>query len=253
LLFVEFQKVADAFTKVIKYISSSKVQSGRHRSTISLNTMNFSFNKLFLPLALLSSAISSVSAKKLFEMPGLEEEDTLAKIVGGEPVDSGTYPWFTMLLVVTNNGSFERRQACGGMLVAPEWVLTANHCIDDDMRYRGAVGIGAFSYPYVQGNNGGQDVEFYTLQEVVEHPDYSSSTKDFDFSLLRLDGKSDIAPVPLDSTGLSETYSTSKDDLWAIGNIYVHIQHLIIQYNRIFIGLSLLMNQSFFALLAPLK
>jgi len=179
--------------------------------------MNFSFNKLFLPLALLSSAISSVSAKKLFEMPGLEEEDTLARIVGGEPVDSGTYPWFTMLLYMTNNGSVERRQGCGGMLVAPEWVLTANHCIDDDMRYRGAVRIGAFSDPYVQGNNGGQDVEFYTLQEVVEHPDYSSSTLDFDFTLLRLDGKSDIAPVPLDSTGLSETYSTSKDDLWAIG------------------------------------
>ena len=172
--------------------------------------MNLSSTKLFLSFAaLINSSVLSVSAKKFFQKVGLEEVDSDTRIVGGTPVPAGTYPWFTMLLYMTNNGNVENRQGCGGMLVSPEWVLTANHCIDNDMRRRGAMRIGAFSDPYQQGNNGGQDVEFFTLQQVVEHPDYSSNL-DYDFTLLRLDGKSSVTPVPLDSSGLSETYSTGK-------------------------------------------
>ena len=96
------------------------------------------------------------------------------------------------------------------MLISPEWVLTAHHCIFKATRNKGAVRIGAHTDPFTQGNNGGQDVEFFRLDQVVEHPDYNGNTVDYDFALLRLRGKSNITPVPLDSTGLSETYSTGE-------------------------------------------
>ncbi len=141
-----------------------------------------------------------------------EKDDILIsppqRIVGGDDVTANTYPWFTMLTHIDNGVEYE--QGCGGMLVAPEWVLTANHCIDDNMRNGGAVRIGALSSPFQVGDNGGQNIEFFLVSRVVEHPNYDPSTLDYDFTLLCLNGVSRIDPVPLDSDGLSETYATGK-------------------------------------------
>ena len=129
-----------------------------------------------------------------------------SRIVGGELVRPGTYPWFTMLLYIENGE--ENFQSCGGSLVSPEWVLTANHCIDDDMRTNGAVRIGAFQKPYKEGNNGGQDVEFFRVDKVVEHPQYDSVSTDNDFTLLRIKGESKFEPVSMDFKNLSDSYET---------------------------------------------
>lgn len=143
-------------------------------------------------------------------------KDDKPRIVGGTPASKGEYPWFTMLRYAS--GNFDFKIGCGGMLISEEWVLTAAHCINSNMMNNGAVRVGAFKAPYRQDGNGGQPVEYFLLKSIIVHPDYNSRTENNDFALLRLDGISTITPVPLDSSGLSDSYITGKSNLWIMGH-----------------------------------
>ena len=52
----------------------------------------------------------------------------VGSLVGGSPAASGAFPWMTY--VQTENG-FGQTFQCGGSLIAPLWVLTAAHCVED--------------------------------------------------------------------------------------------------------------------------
>ena len=47
-----------------------------------------------------------------------------SRIVGGEDAPRGAWPWQAMLRGSPTGGVF-----CGGTLVAPQWVVTASHCV----------------------------------------------------------------------------------------------------------------------------
>lgn len=170
--------------------------------------MNLSITKLLLSLVLMNSSVFSVLA---------QEEDGPETIVGGELVQPNTYPWFTMLMTVSGNQQI--RHGCGGMLVSSEYVLTAAHCIDSDIRNNGAVRVGAFRPPYQPNNNGGQPVEFIRLDRVITHPNYNTRTLDNDYALLRLDTASSITPVPLDTNNLSSSYQSGEKYIY--DSIYI--------------------------------
>ena len=51
--------------------------------------------------------------------------NTTTRIIGGTDVAANTYPWFAQGLDSTNS------RGCGGMLIAPEYVLSAAHCGSD--------------------------------------------------------------------------------------------------------------------------
>lgn len=117
------------------------------------------------------------------------------KIVGGEDVDILDYPWQISLQLQPQFGG---SHFCGGTIIDDEWILTASHCLvfedqnGDDlflqpMHIRIRAGFTALSSG--EGN-------YYNIQDIILHPDYSSAGHEFDIALLRLN-----SPIDFDHPG----------------------------------------------------
>ncbi|NWI97025.1 CTRC protein, partial [Pitta sordida] len=59
------------------------------------------------------------------------------RVVGGEDAVPHSWPW-QISLQYRSSGSWYH--TCGGTLIAPQWVLTAAHCISSSMTYRVVLG-----------------------------------------------------------------------------------------------------------------
>jgi len=92
-----------------------------------------------------------------------------ASIVNGQPASQCEWIWQVSLQ--DSIGHF-----CGGMLIDPQWVLTAAHCLGGDMNVRAG--------HYYFNDNGGQLIR---VAQQIEHPSYSSSSNDYDIALLRME------------------------------------------------------------------
>uniref|UniRef100_A0A8C3N6P1 Uncharacterized protein n=1 Tax=Geospiza parvula TaxID=87175 RepID=A0A8C3N6P1_GEOPR len=60
-----------------------------------------------------------------------------SRVVGGEDAVAHSWPW-QISLQYSRSGSWYH--TCGGTLIAPQWVLTAAHCISSYMTYRVVLG-----------------------------------------------------------------------------------------------------------------
>lgn len=146
------------------------------------------------------------------------EDDFTAEIINGEEVEPNVYPWFARSTLGTGWGG------CGGSLVTPEYVLTAAHCVEgriNQLLSNGGYQIGALCAPYGpdSSNNCQQGMESFGINEIIPHPNYSGSTLQYDFALVRLDGSSTITPVNMDPGNISPGYEnlSLKENLWPIG------------------------------------
>ncbi|HIG30472.1 MAG TPA: trypsin-like serine protease, partial [Verrucomicrobiales bacterium] len=69
------------------------------------------------------------------ERPNTEvdsQEGISRRIIGGQATSSNEYPWM-VALVSSDTDDLTQAQFCGGTLIHPDWVLTAAHCVEEEI------------------------------------------------------------------------------------------------------------------------
>jgi secreted trypsin-like serine protease len=125
------------------------------------------------------------------------------KIVGGVKADPSDNPFQVSLLNKSVAGNFDAH-FCGGTLIGPNTVVTAAHCSDFITASDVQVLTGARR---LDGSGGRRNVT-----KVVVHPDWKSSTNDYDVAVWRLE-----TPVSAPFATLASSDGTVGSTLLATG------------------------------------
>ena len=176
--------------------------------------MRFYFG-LFLVLLLLSllgivpaRAAPNLQDGSLF-LPLLQQgaqpqQAVFPAIVGGQDAEPAEWPWQVFLVIADT-------YMCGGSIVHAEWVVTAAHCVVENVT---AWGIDVFAADQVLVVAGEHDLERWegteqllSVTDVIVHPAYNPVTNDSDLALLKLS-----TPIQLGSAARPVTLLTSPAD-----------------------------------------
>ncbi|XP_073403627.1 serine protease 33-like [Dendrobates tinctorius] len=104
------------------------------------------------------------------------------RIVGGTDAVEGQWPWQVSLMHREEDDS-KYHHTCGGSLIAPQWVLTAAHCVDDDRKFSNYyVRLGAHELQLKNPNEADRGLETFII-----HKNYNKIDMNWDIALLKLD------------------------------------------------------------------
>jgi len=106
---------------------------------------------------------------------GAQAQSFSARIINGVTSQPSAYPWMVSLRD-SGNGQF-----CGASLIAPNWVLTAAHCVEGENAAGIEAVVGDFN---LTSNDQGEQTR--GIKRIVVHPNRNANSEDNDIALLEL-------------------------------------------------------------------
>jgi len=141
------------------------------------------------------------------------------EIVGGVNAVPYSWPWQIVWCVGTNPSTCSL--SCGGSIVAPNWIITAGHCVSGNQNNPGRfmVKAGVFDYMGTPGTE--QSAQVSQVQRIILHNQYAtvSGAPRYDIALVQLATPftftNQVQPVCLPSADTAQTNPPST--LWTTG------------------------------------
>ncbi|NWX42759.1 OVCH2 protein, partial [Steatornis caripensis] len=153
------------------HVTGNGSNLGQHRGLAAES----GYSELFFSTRFSSNKLFQLKTYGVCGMPSNQPRFIFSRIIGGEEAVPYSWPWQVSVQISDEH-------ICGGAVLAKEWVVTAAHCFNSKVLYRGL-------WTVVTGLHDLTDQEYRqkrSVKKYIAHPSFNKTTMDSDIALLQL-------------------------------------------------------------------